>query len=103
MLMAHSSRRSWWCRCRQVGPDASGPLGLVLLVSRSLGRGATISKPLRCVNLAPGFSGSFPDGPVAVPRGAETDCSGRPPTRQLGAGSAVRAMALLHRCSYAAW
>ena len=45
------------------------PLGLVLLVSRSVGRRATISGRSASVNLASGFSGSFPILPVAGPEG----------------------------------
>jgi hypothetical protein len=60
MLVAHLSLRRCSCRCVRQDqlPDASGVLlGLVLLVSRSLGRGANVSALLVTVNFAAGFSG----------------------------------------------
>jgi hypothetical protein len=75
MLVAHLSRRRCSCRCRQVGPDASGPLGLVVLLSRSLGRRATLSLPFRCVNLASGFSGKSQSFRYRRPGGRKRDDS----------------------------
>jgi hypothetical protein len=63
MLVAHLSVRRCSCRVLRQDqlPDASGVLlGLVLLVSRSLGRGAKVSALLVSVNFAGGFSGVSP-------------------------------------------
>ena len=71
MLVAHLSRRRCSCRCVTTsGRMRPAPLGLVLLVSRSVGRRETVEAPLRPVNSVTGFLENFPAAPVAAaPRG----------------------------------